>query len=69
MNREFWEIGIRYDFQNVTQTKFYQEDSLRLVERPGRNKGSTNIGDENAKQGIFNYPCVWGGMLELIDQK
>lgn len=38
---------------------------MRLIERPGWAAGSYNVGSEEAKYGIFNYPCVRGGMLHV----
>lgn len=40
VNKEFREVGIRYDFKSSNITKFYQDDSMRLVERPGKKQGS-----------------------------
>ena len=42
---------------------------MRLVERPGKKQGSQYVGEENAKYGIFTYPCQRGGLLILNESR
>jgi hypothetical protein len=45
-----------------TDFKFFQDDSMRLIERPGAKQAAAQGQSAPEGYGKFTYPCVQGGM-------